>query len=778
MKEIVNFKTSARIKGILGSGLIHDDIVAIVELIKNSKDANSNRCYIIFDKEKTISNDSTLIIADDGIGMSKRDIIEKWLNVAYSDKRDKIKNSNGDYYAGNKGVGRFSCDRLGSELILYTHRSRGEYLKLIIDWDKFETNQGDIQIQDIPLEMEELSRSDFLDEINYPKFLTGTVLMVNKLRKEWDLKCFRKLVDELEKFSPSLNDNFDVFLYSKQDFQTDEILSQKINKKIENNILRKIKFKTTYIRSAISSDGRYITVELFFQGKIVYKYKAYNPYDNLKDIRVEIHYLDTLSKAYFTRNFKVKPNDYGSVFLFYNNFRISPYGNPKNDWLNLDQRKTQGSTRNFGTRDLVGKIEIIDNESNFSVLSSREGLANNKSFTELIGDDGSRRKWSSYIIEVIDQLEKFVVRGLDWNRLVDKRSPDKRSPIRVEQVLKDHMNYSVRPINVENVQKSCKSIIKGLWWSILDDTLVFNDELLDKISNDSIAKYNKFINDFITSIKDETLLDLDKIKKKKAVEIINKEIEKRKKAEEKQKIIEKENAEINKKLIASEKSRLFSEVQTLSSDRFIGYIHQLGLISDSIVKDLNYIIKKSRKQTLSVDYCIEQITEALYNTQKINAVCNFATKANFDIITNKLTIDVAQFFNDYLEKVKASELGLRYEISYRREHKPLIKTIFPIEITIVIDNILNNALKANASKIWINISVEEHFLQILFINDGEPLTDKFTNEDLLKKGVTTTKGSGIGLFHSNSIIEELGGVLKVYSDKDSNLTTVEIKIAR
>ena len=99
---------------------------------------------------------------------------------------------------------------------------------------------------------------------------------------------------------------------------------------------------------------------------------------------MQIYYIDPLTRAYFTRNVGIKPVEYGSIFLFYNNFRISPYGNVKNDWLGLDQRKAQGRARYFGTRELLGKIFITDEDNTFEVLSNREGLAQNQAFTELV----------------------------------------------------------------------------------------------------------------------------------------------------------------------------------------------------------------------------------------------------------------------------------------------------------------------------------------------------------------------------------------------------------
>ena len=120
------FQVNAGIKNIVGKELIHSDSIAIIELIKNSKDADATKSTIRFINEQK-NQDSSLIISDNGKGMTLNDLKNKWLNVAYSEKKENILNK---LYAGNKGVGRFSCDRLGKNLTLYTKAQEGNYIKL------------------------------------------------------------------------------------------------------------------------------------------------------------------------------------------------------------------------------------------------------------------------------------------------------------------------------------------------------------------------------------------------------------------------------------------------------------------------------------------------------------------------------------------------------------------------------------------------------------------------------------------------------------------------
>ncbi|MGK4566454.1 ATP-binding protein [Flavobacterium sp. 3HN19-14] len=101
----VNFRTNVLLKSIIGKDLITDDNIAVLELVKNSFDAGSNTVEIEFKNlfpniDYLTTNDKIyspkLIISDKGKGMSEYDLVNKWLNIAYSEKKRKEKNM-GEY---------------------------------------------------------------------------------------------------------------------------------------------------------------------------------------------------------------------------------------------------------------------------------------------------------------------------------------------------------------------------------------------------------------------------------------------------------------------------------------------------------------------------------------------------------------------------------------------------------------------------------------------------------------------------------------------------------
>jgi len=414
MKKTLHFKTNILLKNLVGKDLINDDNIAIVELVKNSYDAESESVLVRFTKlsPKDISTKSSqVIIADEGVGMDITDIEDKWLNIAYSEKV-LLEQENGAYLAGNKGIGRFSCDRLGEQLDLLTRKKGGELLRMKIHWPDFEVEgDKDLTIQAIGLDIVSIDDAKAARIAGIPKFpRTGTILVISTLRSTWDRERLRQLKTALEKFlNPNqlfLRNRFRINL-SVPDFEeSDKSMAHpdRINGEIHNQIFDKLKFNSTYIDAKISDDNQAVSVVLYHEGEKVFDLIERNDsYPLLAGAHVVIYYLNPYKKAYFKRQTGVRSIDFGSIFLFLNGFRIAPYGDRGDDWLGLDSRKTQRTLSYLANRDIVGRIEISGSEDEFKPVSSREGLKKTASFVQLR---------EIFFLDVLRKLEKFVVEDL------------------------------------------------------------------------------------------------------------------------------------------------------------------------------------------------------------------------------------------------------------------------------------------------------------------------------------------------------------------------------
>ena len=778
--EKLNFKVNAAIKNIIGKELIYSDSIAVVELIKNSKDAKATKANIVFKNETDLMK-GNIIVSDNGKGMTLSEIKKKWLNIAYSEKK---KSSDNIIYAGNKGVGRFSCDRLGSYLTLLTKSIEGDYIKLNINWKDFEDRDQDAEVSTVLIDYELLSKEAFLNEAELTDFNTGTVLKISSLRDTWPTNKLKKLISELEKFSPSLEDDFTINIFSENN---DKDIKDKLNRKINNNILDKVSFKTTYIKSNIDDNGSEIKTTLFYQGQKVYTYIIPNPYKELKNISVELHYIDTIARAYFTKKMGIRLVDYGSVFLFYNNYRISPYGNPKNDWLGVDQRKGQGRARYFGTRELFGRIDITDKDGTFDVLTNREGLARNKAFHELIAydkddkisiytDDENNDETESYgyIINIIRQLEAFIVDALDWNKFIDTLNPDSKKIISDKDILSDPRRYQMKPIEPSKIKMVCERLLKSNW-NIKN--LQINEDLIKHISEIANQKREDFLNDFINKVEHKRLDEMTVHEKGMAKKIIEEERNRTKRAiADKEKSDEirletevklhskiKEVEEKEKEIEQAESENLFLRATSnKDTDSLLNLLHKIIDDSEIIRRKTNNFIKLKKTNSLTEEYIDEFISLIISKISSIKKVASFATYRNYKMATGLKEIDVIKFIKDYIkllneEKVHDGEIILIDELS---EETTLKKKIKPLNLSIMIDNIISNSRKARSDKLRIYLKENKNKNNInIYFEDYGRVIDK--NENLSKvfnKGYTTTNGSGLGLYQLKTFVNtELNG---------------------
>ena len=137
------FRPKARIIHTIGKELIANPNIALLELIKNSYDADAKSVNINNYMEGTIRH---IVISDDGHGMTKDDIENKWLVLATANKKQKTISPEGRILLGNKGIGRYASALLGNQLKI-TSYTQDEIVTLELDWNQF-------------------TEDKFLDEIN------------------------------------------------------------------------------------------------------------------------------------------------------------------------------------------------------------------------------------------------------------------------------------------------------------------------------------------------------------------------------------------------------------------------------------------------------------------------------------------------------------------------------------------------------------------------------------------------------------------------------------
>lgn len=164
-EEKVNFLIDESIIAkVLGTENFASDEAAILELIKNAYDALSTNLTIVFIDDK-------IIIKDDGKGMTKDVVKEKWMYVGMGNNEYEMidSNKNKRIISGAKGVGRFALARLGKNVVMYT-KTKNE---VCVEW---KTNWQETYIAE-----------------NKEKKEKGTTFIIEGLFAEWDIKKIEAL---------------------------------------------------------------------------------------------------------------------------------------------------------------------------------------------------------------------------------------------------------------------------------------------------------------------------------------------------------------------------------------------------------------------------------------------------------------------------------------------------------------------------------------------------------------------------------------------------------
>lgn len=778
MEKTLHFKTNTLLKNLVGKDLINDDNIAIVELVKNSYDARSNGVLVRFTNFSSagVSTESSkIIIADEGIGMDITDIEDKWLNIAYSEKI-LLEQERGAYLAGNKGIGRFSCDRLGKQLDLLTRKKDQELIHLRIWWPDFEVEgDKDLTIQDIGLKIvsiDDRQAADLAGISEFPK--TGTVLVIGALRNTWNRDKLRELKTALEKFlNPNqlfLREQFEINLSvpAFEEAEAGKNYPDRINGIIQNQVFDKLRFNTTYIEAKISDNGKTISVVLYHEGEKVFDLVERNiNYPLLRSVHVVVYYLNPYKKAYFKRQTGVRSVDFGSIFLFLHGFRIAPYGDRGDDWLGLDVRKTQGTTRYLGSRDVVGRIEINSQDEQFMPVSSREGLKNTDAFKQLRVE---------FFIDVLRKLERFVVEGLDWDSvprelrqdLVDSEGLDwdktleryteswERKKQRIVLSIMTFIGSSpdrivkfwFNPALLEGIYESRREEVKSLIANIEN----FDPEKVDIDLTKNLFRFRRLIEEKEEESKAARAAAADL-----RVEVTRKEEQISK--------LEKETE------IYRAQTLFLQQVTTFDVEQLMSYHHQINL--DSTIVD-NYLAKaiKALRALPKSQEILDNLQKASLANKRISALAQFATKANFRSGTKKELTDIPPFIEQYLLNVAKDFIAtnIKLDVSNTVQEAFEIKAS-RIELSILIDNIISNASKAQASKLVTTISkIAENRLRISFIDDGKGLSKELSTADsMFEMGITTTAGSGLGLYHAKNIVEKIGGKISAIPNQPNGM---------
>lgn len=454
----IPFNVSAKTARLIGRENVSNLEGALIELIKNTYDADAKKCVVYYERST-----DRLFIIDNGIGMNKDVIINNWMTIGNSTKKESVFTKSGRVNTGEKGIGRFALDRISEKCTMLTV-SKEERFEWLVNWENFDSSE---MITDTYAELNDTSENipEFLSELGN-EFLcdmlksdfkgTGTCFVLENLRDQWNEVVIERVKSNLQKLLPPMENNVFELFFFLQDTKTKEarILPDLLNEydyKLHfevndfgectiqihrNEFFFGAQFEKIMKKADFSDEDReYFNDKLIIKEGSIYDFlPGVERKINIGTFSGDIYFYKLILQSdkqekYFYKNFITKRTNFkelSGIKIYRDDFLVRPYGiygTTGYDWLDLSTRKAEspaaashksGSWR-VQANQICGQIRISRLNDNLPDKSSREGIVETKEFKlfrELVVNFIEKLEEDrQYVIRKLDQLYKSTAKG-------------------------------------------------------------------------------------------------------------------------------------------------------------------------------------------------------------------------------------------------------------------------------------------------------------------------------------------------------------------------------
>lgn len=414
----LHIRPYARLLTMLGDQLIKDEKIALVELIKNSYDADASWVRVVFQDfggNHEINSRSKIIIEDDGHGMSEDLIRSHWLSPASPGKKKISRTKKGRVPQGEKGIGRFAALKLGRAIKITTKTEEDDFEHCVsCDFsrygDEFLSEDGiekDLLLED--LEVELLSREPsriIKSKLQLGTRLKerqdhGTIIEISDLKGLWTEDKIKSACEDLLKLQPvfcSSTEDFEVLMLRDGELLTfHENRAEELKGLLEHQAVVKIEdghFDSSKNEFHLKANGVEESISLLdpeITGLKIFNRHFGNAGSRLRKRRVQCgdfdfeFYVFDLSPGAPARHQLDKEDrqiveDHG-VYLYRDGIRVYPYGDPGDDWLGLGGDHI--AKNSISKNQVTGLVSISKkNNPDLKDKTNREGLIDSGLATE------------------------------------------------------------------------------------------------------------------------------------------------------------------------------------------------------------------------------------------------------------------------------------------------------------------------------------------------------------------------------------------------------------
>ncbi|WP_438710254.1 ATP-binding protein [Aquimarina muelleri] len=728
-KDNVRFSVDAGVIDRLGTELVARQETAVSELVKNSYDADARIVTLKFEDSDSIGG--TLVIDDDGLGMTKEQLVNGFMRISSTDKlRNPLSERYNRKRSGQKGIGRFAVQRLGGKLTITTQTKESEKaLELTIEWEKY---KGDIDLVNITNKIISVEKQK--EE--------GTTLKIDGLRDRWSQAAIKRIY----RYVSAIIQPFPLSeLTEENDNDSEEVEEKELIDPGFKTIFKKVEGSKKVViadESKMIYDHALAEIEGWIGGNGLGIYSIVSerlnleeygeigndpdddliPFSELKKVRFKAYYyiynVGLIPKMHETSIKKLSKTS-GGIRLYRNGFRVLPYGEPGNDWLKLDLSMTKRSLLpSHNNYNFFGFVEISDKDKTFNETSSREGLVEN---------------------EALIQLQNFVYRTI--------------------------LSGVIKIAEVRNVKIVSGQRKEGKVWEKIEVRIKDIAHTLEALD--------------LELEKEEGNIQV-KRKRRKKIQKLKKDIEK---------VAELQKEETSKMLKEKSMLRVLSSVGITIGQ----FIHEVRDYVSSMESDVKFLLEKLRSDTVLTERLLildKNITTfKSYTSYFDNVISQNVVRELIPIeIQNR-----AEYFWKSIHS-DAIKSDITFHTPIRNGAYLYTRPMHPSEWSSILFNLYTNAKKAikrtkSLGEIKIECGLENNSIYLEFSDTGDGISEE-NEEKIFEEFFTTTSpntleeidesneitGTGLGLKIVKDIVSNYRGSIQVVSPKQGFNTCIRIEV--
>jgi len=481
--DVIKIRPFARLLTMLGNQLIKNEQIAVIELIKNSYDADADWVkvsFVGFTNSFGITSASKIIIEDNGCGMTSKIIEKSWMNPATPKKfsKDGTERRTPKYnrvIQGEKGIGRYAMLKLGKTVNLVTRPAQDdahekEYT-MCFDLSRYDNDFVDgaqegedgIYLDELGFTLYERTPEVIVPrEVKIGNFIYqenqnahGTRIEISNLSGQWNEAKLKPIRDSFLRFGDlfngldyttetSENANFRIAL-CRDNIEIEKDSTQKdvtLANLLETQSVLQITnghYSSSLGAFTYNQNGKQRTIYIsdeVISGTSAYRNcfynkdaKTYRRVSDFGDFDFDFYIFDLAakdsSKYYLSREAKEMIKKH-RIYLLRDDIRVLPYGDPDDDWLQIEVNRGTIRAGDFLSNDqVIGRIKISKfGNPHLKDKTNREGLIEEENYT-------------TDFIAIIQSFLSYLRKGAYAAYLDDQRKKNQLDAVRLDVVGKE-----------------------------------------------------------------------------------------------------------------------------------------------------------------------------------------------------------------------------------------------------------------------------------------------------------------------------------------------------